>query len=153
MLNRKKMQPEPRSRQKLRKSIFEYFFWLNLNRNKLPPKPRSRQKLVKTIFKYFFNEFWLEKSCHQNEDRAKSWKNQFLNTFLVVPPFHILRCLCHLCSSLEQKPETSILNTFLIKCWIEKSCRQNQDRAKRWRNQFLSTFLFQFIYIACFCSY
>jgi len=69
-----------------------------LNRNKLPPKPRSCQKLEKSIFKYSFIEFWLEKSCHQNQDRAKSWKNQFLNTFFVVPPFHILRCLCHLFS-------------------------------------------------------
>ena len=168
MLNRKKLPPEPRSCQKVRKSSFSYFFnciltgkrlppkprsiknWKNqflntflnyiLNRNKLPPKPRSCQKLEKTIFKYFFNEFWLEKSCHHNQDPAKSWKNQFLNTFWVGPPFHILRCLCHLCSSLEQKPEKSILNTFLIKCWIEKSCRQNQDRAKRWGNQFLSIF-------------
>ena len=69
---------------------------------------------------------WLEKSCRQNPDRAKSWKNQFLNTFWVGPPFHILRCLCHLCSSLEQKPETSILNTFWNKCWIEKKATRTK---------------------------
>ena len=30
----------------------------------------------------FLIEFWIEKSHHQNQDRAKSWKNQFLKTFL-----------------------------------------------------------------------
>ena len=57
-----------------------------------------------------FFQFWIEKSCHQNQDRAKSWKNQFLNTFL-------------------------------IQFWKEKSCHQKQDRAKSWKNQFLNTCL------------
>ena len=29
----------------------------------------------------FLEEFWMETGCHQNQDRAKSWKNQFSNTF------------------------------------------------------------------------
>ena len=51
----------------------------------------------------------MEKSCHQNQDRAKSSKKQFFNTFL-------------------------------IEFWIEKSRHQNQDRAKSWKNQFFNTF-------------
>ena len=53
----------------------------------------------------------MEKSCHQNQDRAKSWKNQFSN--------------------------------FLIEFWIEKSRHQNQDRAKSWKNQLFNTFLIE----------
>ena len=95
---------------------------------------RSCQKLEKSIFKYFLNE-----SCHQNQDRAKSWKNQFFNIFLVVPPFHILRCLCHLSTRHGNKSWRNQFGIFfLIQCCIEKSCRQNQDRTG---NQFLNTFL------------
>ena len=55
----------------------------------LPPKPRSRQKLEKSILEYFF-------SCAT------------ISHFeMFVPSTY---------SSLEHKPETSILNTFLIKC-------------------------------------
>ena len=38
-------------------------------------------------------EFWVEKGWHQNQDRAKRWKIEFLNVFW-------------------------------IEFWIEKSCRQ-----------------------------
>ena len=59
-----------------------FFAWI-LNRKKLPPKPRrSCQKLEKTIFEYFFHSSLNKKSCHQNQDRAESWKHQFWNTFL-----------------------------------------------------------------------
>ena len=61
-------------------------------------------------FEYFFNYMLNRKSCRQNQERAKSWGNQFLNT-----------CL--------------------IEFWIETSCHQNQDRAKSWKNQFSNTFL------------
>ena len=32
---------------------------------------------------FFKLKFWIETSCHQHQDRAKSWKKQFLNTFSI----------------------------------------------------------------------
>ena len=121
----KKMPPEPRSRRKVRKSTFEYFLDWILTRQKLPPKPRSCQKLEKSIFEYFFSRATIS------------------HFEMFVPSIYSLW---------EQKLEKSILNTFQIKCWIEKSCCQNQDRAKRWGNQFLNTFFTWIIYIVCFCE-
>ena len=123
MLKRKKLPPKPRSCQKVRKSIFEYLF--DLYWNKLAPKPRSCQKLNNQFSNSFLIEFWLEKNCYQKEDGAKSWKKQFLNTFFSCATIsHFEMFVPSIYSSWEQKPEKSILNTFLIKCWIEKSCRQ-----------------------------
>ena len=55
MLNRKKLPPEPRSYQKVRKSVSEYFLNSMLLRNKLPPKQRSCQMLKHSIFECFPN--------------------------------------------------------------------------------------------------
>ena len=41
-----------------------------------------RTKAGESNFEYFLNWFWKETSCRQNQDRAKSWKKQFLNTCL-----------------------------------------------------------------------
>ena len=83
MLNRKKLPPEPRSCQKVRKSIFEYCFNSMLLRNKMPPKQRSCQKLKNSIFECFPNWILNRKKLRQNQDRSKRWRNQFLNTFLL----------------------------------------------------------------------
>ena len=85
MLNRKKLPPEPRSCQKLRKSIFEYFLDWILIRKKLPPKPRSCQKLENSIFEYFFSRATIS------------------HFEMFVPSIYSLW---------EQKLEKSILNTF-----------------------------------------
>ena len=75
---RQKLPPKPRSCQKLEKTNFWIFLHWILNRNKLPPKPRSCQKLEENKFlNIFYIEFWIETSCHQNQDRAKSWKINF----------------------------------------------------------------------------
>ena len=47
------------------------------------PKPRSCQMVQKSIFQYFFDEKLTEKRIRQNQDLAKSCKNQFFNTFLI----------------------------------------------------------------------
>ena len=51
-----------------------------LIRKKQPPKPRYCQKLEKKqIFNYFLITIWIRKSNHENQDIAKSWKNQSFN--------------------------------------------------------------------------
>ena len=146
------------------------------------------QKPEKSILNTFLLQCWIEKSCRQNQDRAKRWGNQFLNTFSLNLNIYIYtsflliwsvqqkdqeKCLCHLfCEKrvwnftfwdvcaiylvvMGTKAGEINLGIFFIQCWIEKSGRQNQDRAKRWGNQFLNTFLLEFIYIYIpfFCSY
>ena len=78
------------------------------------------------------------KSCHQNQDRAKSWKKQFSNSFLIE--FWIEKSR-HQNQDRAKSWKNQIPNTFLIEFWIEKSRRQNQDRAKKWKKHFFNTFL------------
>ena len=115
MLNRKKLPPETRSCQKVRKSIFEYCFNSMLLRNKMPPKQRSCQKLKNSIFECFPN--WiLNRKKLPPEPRSfqkvkKSIFEYFSTSILIyiyinINTFFLLiwsvqqkdqeKCLCHL---------------------------------------------------------
>ena len=80
----------------------------------------------------------MEKSCHQNQDRAKSWKKQFSNSFLIELWIEKSR---HQNQDRPKSWKNQFSNTFLIEFWIEQSRHQNQDRAKSWKNQFSNIFL------------
>ena len=88
-------------------------------------------------------KFDQEKSSHQNQDPAKSWKNQFFNTFAI-------KFLTGKNNHKNQDPAKSwkdqFFNTFAIKFLTEKNSHQNQDPAKSWKNQFFNTFLICFQY-------
>ena len=158
----------------------------------------------------------MEKRCHQNQDRAKSWKNQFSNTFedwilntnnlphlnQVITwrtpnltqkggskhrvhqgygyiwkryRFYILCFFCRIIFTNVKSHASCLIRIrwtspnliqkggskyrvhqgygcvwrrypFCTFCsfFAEKSCRQNQDRAKSWKNQFLNTFTLEF---------
>ena len=101
-------------------------FWIETSCHQNQDRAKSWKNQFSNIS---WIEMWLEKSCQQNQDRTKSWKNQY--SFGCATISHFEMFVPSIYSSLEQKPEKSILNTFWIKCWIEKSCRQNQERAKR----------------------
>ena len=116
-------------------------------------------KAAKINFSIFF-KVYIEKSIHQNQDLAKSWKKQFFNTILIriwiekkaftktkiLPKaakinFSILfwlmnRKSIHQNQDLAKSCKGQFFNTVLIRIWIEKSIRQNQDLAKSWKSIF-----------------
>ena len=85
--------------------------------------------------------FFAEKSCCQNQDRAKGWKNIFCIFLYWILNRNKLPPKPRSCQKLE-KIKFSIL--FKIELWMEKNCHQNQDCAKSWKNQFLNTFSIEF---------
>ena len=143
--------PKPRSCQKLEKTIFEYFFELCHHFTFWDVCAIylvvMGTKAGEINFKYFFHTRLNRKSCRQNQDRAKRWGNQFLNTFWI-------QCCwerrCHQNKDRARSWKIQFLNVFLIEFWIVKSCRQNQDRSKRWRksiSEYFSTWIYIYIYI------
>ena len=103
---------------------------------------RQNQDIAKSwknqIFNYFLIRTLLRKSNHQNPDIAKSWKNQFLNFFLI-------RTLIRkkqppkprYCQNLERSYFQLILNENFN---FKKSNHNNQDIAKNWKTQFFNCF-------------
>ena len=113
MLNRKKLPPEPRSYQKVRKSVSEYFLNSMLLRNKLPPKQRSCQMLKHSIFECFPN--WILNSKKlppepRSFQKVRKSIFEFFSTwiyiYIYIYTFFLLiwsvqqkdqeKCLCHL---------------------------------------------------------
>ena len=77
----------------------------------------------------------------QNQDLAKSCKNQFFNTFLIriwIEKNHSPK------PKYCQKLKKHLFNTFLIRIWIENNIHQNQNIAKSWKNIFSILFQLEF---------
>ena len=104
------------------KNNFQIFLKLILTRKKLPPKPRSCQKLEKSIFEYF----------------------------LVVTPFHILRCLCHLSSrhgNKSRRNQVWILFTSMLNRKKLPPDTRSCQKVRKSIFEFFSTWIYIYIYI------
>ena len=65
------------------KMNFSILFTWNFHKKKTAAKTKILPRAGEINFSILFDLFCKEKHCRQNQELAKSWKNPFLNTFLI----------------------------------------------------------------------